>query len=671
MKPFSITRIASLLIAGLLIAPGGNHRVFAQDAESNDSAAEEVTQVTPLQDTDPVISIDGQEITLQNLKVLVSNRPSETIRIDPSRELPILRGDALKELAQWVAAFGVVAKEAEEKGVSLTDEQKARVERDTDQVANSQLYKKVVTEKIEEPTEEQLKEQYEADKETSYKIDEELKLRHIYVSTYEPYTVKTGDTLESIAKEVNGDESIAEKILSDETKKPRMEVLEETATDESAETSDSDDEKETLAPRALVEGEVLLVPLSDERAQEVKDRIDEAWQALEDGKTFEEVSMEYSENPNPGRVFSVYPTRQDRPMLETLSEAFMELEDGEYSKPVRTRHGSQIVGRDSYRPEGYRTFEEVKGRLESSFKNNQVQGLVADFFKESVNDPDITLVNVDNLKLPVEEAKADDVLVTIGDKDFTRGDIAKATRDKSAEEKYRDEDEFRDLLTSIRQVQGELVSAKMEKLNLMEAPEVQMVEKFITETYLANNYLSERLEEEVKEVPDSEIEEFYNENQETFQRQESYEIYQVRVPLETNEEGEPANQDELLAEANEVFAGIANLKDFQDAALRFGKAKEGNTSAVETAMRKRTSDLTGDEKEAIEASNIPGVTEAFVFGNSIVVYWVGEKIEEGVAPLEEVKEQISQRLLREKRADRREEIIRSYMDKTDVEVLVD
>lgn len=658
MKRNKIRFAASILLAGtLLFAPQVISITHAQETAA--AAVEQLTAAEPIPATAEVLRIGDQVITMEVLQALASSRAIPGRQIDAFGTLPLSRGQELIAVGQGVGAWDVLAAEAREAGVELDEEQKSQVDRTVDRFANSYLYRRVVSDKMGDPPESELREIYDSQRETSYKRLEELKMRHIFVSTYLPYTVEEGDTLESIAEKVGGNAELADRILADDTKRPRAEELEATTESEGGVVQEGD----KLPPRALVVGEKLLVPAEGEYADAAREKIEKALEELESGAPFEEVAQTYSENENPGRLWVIRPERQERDIMVELRDAFMELEDNSFSKPLRTRHGFQIVQRVSYTPKGYMEFEEVRPAVENMWRQRKVESLVSEFFVELLKDEEVAKVNAAELAKAPQDRDPAQPLLSIGDEVWDTERINNEVRtgaDFSSVEK------FIASIAPARTIQAALLNRHIQVSGIMESPLLQQVRSLTENTLLGQTHLMNRTAEESVKASDEEIEKYYEDNRQRFRVPELFDVRAAIVPLEGDTPEAAANATAVLLE---TLKGVDTMADFEGVVASDLKERFPTANYQRKSGTLNSTFFSEEAREAIRGGTIPGKTDVLIEGDQAVVYWVESVTPETFRTLEEARENIESTLNSQSDREFMNELLKDYASRIDVELL--
>lgn len=651
-----------LLAASLMIGALSLHNPMALRAEeakaaaTTPAAAEAAPVAKPLPDSAELVKINGKTITVEQMKALVMLRGDRTDPVDPEKDVPVLRGERLEKIARQVGGTELLAGRAKENGLTLEEREQANVESTVARWNDSQLYKLVVADKVKEPTKEELDALYEEQKESQFRQKEELKMRHVFVSTYVDHTVAAGETLESIAKNVGGDASLADKILDDATKRPRAEKKEVASPDGT--------KKEELDPAPLQEGEKLKVPVQGEKESAARGKIDAAYARLEKGDAFLEVAKEMSENENPGQLWVIRPEDQERPVMPELKEAFMGLQDGKFSKPLRTKHGFQIVLRESYTPKGYVEREKAEPTLKQIADRRQREKLVDDFFNDRVNDASLVVLNEEILKVVSEEGKDKEPIITVGEKKFSLSELS-AEAQQAIKDAKGDLKAVRAALPKQRALQGELVKAYAKQLKLDESPIVQFVKETQTDSILASKYLNSAADEQLAIIPPADLEAYYEKNKEQFRQKESFTLFKIVKPHGDGEEAAKKAAEELA----QAVAGVQSLEEFKEKADSVNPKEDKRFAKGGSLGRLNAERLPEAEINAIRKVTAPGKTEVYDTGSEAAVVWVNDSTKDYLPTLEEKKSDIESIVKRQKRGELTNTLLEDARKTVPIEIL--
>ncbi|UTF59827.1 peptidylprolyl isomerase [Gilvimarinus sp. DA14] len=143
----------------------------------------------------------------------------------------------------------------------------------------------------------------------------------------------------------------------------------------------------------------ILVAVSKERNEEqALERINEVAKLLEEGKPFESLVQQYSDDngslKQDGALGYFAPGRMVRPFSDA---AFAMDEVGDLSEPVKTRFGYHIIRLDGQRPAGTLPFDEVKDEIIKKLQKNMESDLRTQLTLEARSPKEFDL-NEENLK---------------------------------------------------------------------------------------------------------------------------------------------------------------------------------------------------------------------------------------------------------------------------------
>lgn len=194
------------------------------------------------------------------------------------------------------------------------------------------MLKAEIKDQLTSPTQEEIADYYEKIKPTFFQ-PASFTIRMLLLQTYEPYVAQEGDTLESIAQQVTGDPKAAANIRSDAPGRPlRLDPLK--------------------MAKPLAPGEKLLAPMSKERMEEVRARLEAILKDVrattdthERELKFTAAAKKYDESGLNGEITTPLPTgtKQNKPPLTEIVKAVDATPAGQVSAVFQTKHGYQAV----------------------------------------------------------------------------------------------------------------------------------------------------------------------------------------------------------------------------------------------------------------------------------------------------------------------------------------
>lgn len=264
-----------------------------------------------------------------------------------------LSADKLIEGAEWIAirkaAWAAYHANEEERFNSVIANASGYLNdmnEKIDQATHFLYMQEEVSRKLPTITEEEIAKAYEENKEHFWHPNQ-FYMRHAILLTYVPYVVKDGDTLESIAQ-LNGEgEDWIANIRADLPGRPVRRDPEG-------------------IEKPLIEGETLLLPMTDEKALERREELEALVARVKAGEmSFADLAENYSESELKSEELGPLPSGT-RPMLQAILDQADVLAPGEISDIFRTKHGWQVIELTRKTQEGYTPIEEVRDQLVNS-----------------------------------------------------------------------------------------------------------------------------------------------------------------------------------------------------------------------------------------------------------------------------------------------------------------
>lgn len=524
-----------------------------------------------------------------------------------------------------------------------------------DRLLLQQLFKVTVTDKVTTPSAEQMKAFYEENKE-KFHVPFNFTMRHLFLSTYEDYKVKPGDTLEIVAQNVSGDKANAARILLKSTH--RQPGLKE----EDANKPDADSRVDIHVE--LKPGEELIVPMSPAKAASVKAEVDEYHKKLKDGADFKDLAAEHSQAASGGDEVTITPTK-DKPMLPEIVDAVKSTEVGSFSQPFRTKHGWQIIQVVRRVEESYRSLEDVKdsiiGQVQRDVQKKLADAFIADTFKKT----DLLKINLDALK---EDAKPEAVVATIGTERYTRQDLLVdfpkgVAPDLTVEQ-------VRDLLKDLGRIQRPILLTQAEKMGFDETPEVKTALANARIGLAARAYLDELQARKSKTITEDDIKKYYEENGDRFKMPRKLDLYAIGVAVDTagatGAEESNAAREALKKKMEAWKSEIKDLDRFKELAKEHSAVKpeeSGHVGEVTTAYQNGFNGTL----ESMKIGEVVGPVDA---PDKVYLLWAASETPAGVPPFAEIKSKVAQAYQNENTRIWEQEIRKEYLGKAGYKFLL-
>lgn len=677
MRQFSL-RLAIVLAAGLLAGPGAIPAVHAEDG-----AATAPATASPV-----VAKLNGVPYTFKRFRNLLDARvPLRSGRLERNAFADITK-EGFEKILEGFAAGQLAAERARGAGMNLDTGERERVKGALERFAGQLLYNQEIASKLGEPSEDEVAKRYEEMKDQFFK-DEMFTFRILYLSTYETYEVKEGDTLRSIAKAIHGDEGAFTRIIAMDTKQPRYQSLEppdpEAPKGEETPAPPAPDAT-PIPPKALTKGEILLVPMNDEDAKAVEARAAALAERVRKGELFEELSKKESENESPGGLLAFRP-KKDKPYHPAIVEALKTIDVGSVSGPLRTRHGYHLVFKESYQPEGHDPLEVVRERVVNSIKSTRAEDLTTEWFKRFVDDHKASFkVHREALEKsrpvdpPAEERASDtDVIVEMGGVQVDRASFINGFRRIRLEDGKRPWDltdaEILEVLPRHPVFRNRAFSKIVEERKLLELPEVAEFKSDLEDGILATNFINRHGDSEAaKEEPTEEkVLEFYKANPERFMMRGTAVVSRVSAPLDALHR-DPAKaaerEKEFIDGVKAAVAGSQTREQFEKAAAQFVRTFRGARTLTPTeAGSTLLADLPEEVRPVVEKAGAKSITDVIRTKDSLAIYWVESVSPEQLPAFELVSSSVRASMIEESRAKHREQLMDELFGAAKVEVV--
>ncbi len=627
----------SVLITILLIL-SATYVVLAQESKESTEKAEK-DQV--------VATYDGKELTMSELEFVVQYRMPRDQRFFGVPDLNMLSADHLKVLTESVIAEELIYEKAMKEKFELSEEAKERIARAKEQLAVRELYRMEIEDKVSEITEEEARKIYQ-DNLDMYTRPFKFDLKQILLLKFEKYTVKEGDTLESIAKKISGDVSKIEDIRKADTFEPRY-------------VKPEDREKILFEP--LREGEELLVPMSKEKKEEVYKKIQEIHKGLQEGADFDDFVEKFSEVKVSKKVV---PSQVDPPPHLALIEAAKKTAEGEFSDVFETEVGYRIIKILSKEEKQIIPFEQVKENIilrETSQKRNEY---AADYLMNLVKSSN--LVKTYPKVLGDDKASTSAVVAEVGDVKITKEEFLKQleryvanlpTPEEKLDELYR--------LADVRRI---VLPAEAEKKDMDEKETFKEAFEELKIQLVADAYLRNLYDKEIK-VADEALQKYYEENIERYTIPRMYKVRQImkRVHPEFSNLSDSEQEkvrEKRLEEMKKIREKIKSAEDFARMAEEYSedpgtRNKGGDLGYVPESYR-------GGFDGKIKDMKAGDISEPFIMGAFAYLIMVEDVKEPEKQPFEEVKTRVERAWLTSQQQQIKKNLEETVLEEANVKI---
>ncbi|HOE63283.1 MAG TPA: peptidylprolyl isomerase [Candidatus Sumerlaeota bacterium] len=639
--------IALVALCWTLAATGTLFAVPGAESKSDEKKAEE----TQSEEANPAVAkFDGSTLMMNDLINKANIRGGLRFRGADAEQIRNMPKTQIEEFVRDFLFNEKIAKIATEQKLEEDEKVKDAIKSIRHSSFSSIIYQKEVVEKCAKPAEEEIKKYYEDSKEKIFHQPLSFSMRHIFLSTYKPYTAQEGDTLESIAKKISGDEKAVEFILSDDDKKEPRWVKPE--------------EREEKAFRPVQADEKLLVPMNKEETDAILSRMKKIQEEIKNGGDFTLIAKKYSESgANSGELLGpIIPSKDKKPMLSEILDAVNKLKAGEVSDIIRTKHGYNIIRIESKKEEGFVPFDEarrgIEARLNSERINKRAEESLFDFARQT---PGIVLN--DNI-FTAENRTSDSVIISIEPEfKYTLGDYAADMPEAQRLMLKNNKDRTNAVLNSRKVIMPLLVKyGEFKKIH--ESDEFKTTFENRKIQVLADHMLRKMMEEVTKPTED-EMKAYYENNKERYTDPKQYDISLIGLKImEQGEEMKEELKEKKIAELSEnlkqVSAILKTKEDFENKAKEISEdptaPQKGAVGFVPASYRNAYDGRLNQIK--------PGeITEPFEYGNFVYIVRLNDVKEETLRPFEESKRSVENDMFTEKQRnflkDKKEEILKA------------
>ncbi len=347
--------------------------ILATGDEATDSMPPRISSWTP-ELTRNADSSNQDRVESDNLKLSLL----DLTYLNDIRKLYGYRGPGIKvrhlpppdliTLTKHLLSWDLVAKEAKADGYTISEQEASNTIAGINSHEGYSVAARYIAPFETTATNEELRLLYEEFKDPLLKQEESLEMGLLTFPNFYLYKVKSDSTLEELILQEGLDTFQASGLK--EIKENETMVMGEA-------------EGSTL----IGKGTHLLIPFPEERRATNAARAEEASLDLVNGKKWEDVTEEFKLETEPVRIAVYKPSQMKREMNPRIREAFLNLEDGDFSKPIETENGYHIVYRVNYTPDGYLTLKESEARLRNIYKGRQREKLymklILDVFEKS------------------------------------------------------------------------------------------------------------------------------------------------------------------------------------------------------------------------------------------------------------------------------------------------
>lgn len=597
----------------------------------------------------PYATLNGKDYSIHEVAMIGRARSPRGVgrRLATTRELIMIDADTRDKFLKGIAIEEKLSEIAKGLDYELSDRYHEFVEADRQRFAENLIFQEEVEPLIPQMTEEEVQAYYDLHKDV-YTMAKYFRFQTLFLSTYQKHVVEEGESLRSIAAKISGDETAFERILSDETKRPRIEFLDPPVKEDELQGAmpTPPPEAEKIPPRALVVGEVLLVPMSKAEREKVKDTARRVIESIRGGEAFEELVREFSETQAPGE-FQTFRPGKDRPILKALEDAMSGLKDGEVSEPIETRHGFHIVRLDRKEDERVLPLQEVRTGIEREL-NRQRRKTGIDGYFASLMEKFADQITIHDAALAAtgEAAKPEDVLIEIADLKLTRRefdrDMTTMPEDLRVPSSGTTAQVFRNALLSTPTSMRKLVAMRIAERSFADHPDMLFSQEQWKIRDLANQYIDKKIEAALATINAETIRAEYDNRVEMYKRGPSVKLHEILIPRR----GSEMTPEEFLEANRKVIedrlAKVANLEDFKKIAMEISQGAEGKNGGE--LLMLEIEKLSPQIMETVKAMSVGEYSPILSDDIGLRVLYLAKRTGAYTIPFEEVEAMVRQDL---------------------------
>jgi parvulin-like peptidyl-prolyl isomerase len=491
-------------------------------------------------------------------------------------------------------------------------------------------------------------------------LEETLKLRHMFFPTYEEVTVEEGDTLESLSERINGDRAKASHILRADTRENRA-------------GKDSHVTGKTEPDEPLQAGEVLLVPMGEEKAAEVEALAREGYQRVMNGEDFVEVAKEMTGNPNAASLITVKPATDEKPMLLELRTAFDSVGDGGFAEPVRTRHGFQIVMRESYQPHRLMTLDEVRARHLMDIRQDKAVAAYMKALEKLWAESNVVAVDEQVLAtIGTDEADPEALILEVDGRRLTVDQFMNL-HGEELDELNTVEARRQRLIDKYRPLQEAVMMWDIERLGIRDTQDYKLGVELLEATLLTPVIINELIEERLEEPTEQELRERFERDADNLSQVPSAYVWRITVTADT--EAQPGTEEyrnaarAKLQELSRMMAEVHNVEEFEKLAREYSEDEFASVGG--RVGRVNSYQEEGYYKQVIDRMNGRGVVGPIVNGRELQGYWVEEVFDSSETAFNDVKHILRYNELSERRLRLGRLAEREFLESANLQVMFD
>ncbi|MGI8908016.1 MAG: peptidyl-prolyl cis-trans isomerase [Candidatus Sumerlaeaceae bacterium] len=524
-------------------------------------------------------------------------------------------------------------------------------------------YQREVEPQLRQLDEKSAREYYESHKEL-YVTPAQTAVKNLHLSTYEQYTARAGDTLDSIAYNISGTTEAATRILRGTLPFYHRRVAPEFSSE--------------VPTVELHEGEVLLVPVTEETITSKTRLAQNLRRKLMEGANVDEILATYSEPGKlapPPQPFVIENSNASPQLKEAVGKA----KGTSVTEVVRTPYGLDVLYIQDRISTRVLSFQDVRDQLIS----------------QVTSDTEAVKTTVENARREVLTRLAKQLKLDINEEALRRKDYAGpdpmtgSTPIVTAPGFTYTLDEFlNDLLPTGKSWQASTAEEKIEAARnspavgsylVMRASEnlgldktaifeQEMHSKEILE--ISSEYLRTKLQKEFATISDAQLRTYYESHLDKYTSPSQVVVREIskRVNLGLPPDRKVAAIEEARKALSAIRSKVSSLADFEQIARR---ESEAISSRSRGGLIGRVPETFRGEafRNQLQQMQPGAVSEPFLYGNEVMIVRLDERTPPVTPPFEEVLGRLRNDYVREVPKKRTEEVKQQQLDEAGFKLL--
>jgi parvulin-like peptidyl-prolyl isomerase len=618
----------------LFIAP----TVFSQSPKpSFDTIKDRIRSTTQ---TVALARIDSMTVTNQTLRSWLSvAKPTkfDQLAVDQIMALP---GPDLAFVIRSLGFYDMSRIESLRDKDFITTGLAPALAKERDGALQSRLLEREINDKNPPMTEEQARRWYQENI-SQYTQPFAFSAHAIFLSTYRPYAIKKGDTLDKIARDEIGKPKAINRILDSGTSVPIFPSSDPRAIDflfgEPVSPPPSLEMLRFMPPPKPQEGRIVWIPMADKERAAVRLRMEKIVEQLQSGADFVALARANSEETSGMRGFLIGPLPSPgRPLLDSVLDAAVKTSATQVTPIIETPNGFLLLQIVDKTQQTVRPYEEVGAQLIADELQKRRAKAATDLARSLFSDP---VLQINREAIMTDRAPDSLVIARVDDFAYTWGDYRRDTgRRYSAPQTY---DARVELLQKSVRLRDKIASAKAVAMGFDRDPDVVAHLGALEMIYRGRAYVEWYAQHRVP-IDEGKLRQLYTDERLQFREPGQYQLRELIMKLDSDESSDPTKVASMTSFLSDVVAKrIKSERNFaQEAGSNANwpvrERQRGELKTVEEGYR-------GAQFADVLAGLEPGrLAGPFQVGDEVFLLWLRDRSKRRYHDFAEVKGQVKQ-----------------------------